>query len=132
MRLIDTSVCVAILKGTSSRVPPKFRAAIASGIAVSSISAAELYYGLMRSSDPVRERRALDDLFGSVNIIPFGTKAAEASGVIRSYLERRGEIIGQFDLLIAAHAVAESAILVTGNTGEFSRVPTLVIENWLK
>lgn len=105
---------------------------MASGIAVSSITAAELYYGLARCSHPARERRDLDNLFGSVEIIPFGTKAAEAFGMIRNHLERRGQIIGQFDLLIAAHAIAEDAILVTGNTREFSRVPTLVTEDWLQ
>jgi len=132
MRLIDTSVCVAILRGESPRVPPRFRAAIASGVAISSITAAELYYGLARCNDPARERHNLDNLFGSVEIIPFGTKAAEAFGLLRSYLERAGQIIGQFDLLIAAHAIAEDAILVTNNTREFSRVPTLVLEDWLQ
>jgi len=132
MRLIDTSICVAILRGRSPRVPPRFRAAITSGVVVSSITAAELYYGLARSGDPTQERRNLDNLFGSVDIIPFGTKAAEAFGVLRRHLERRGERIGQFDLLIAAHAIAENAILVTNNTREFSRVPTLMIEDWLQ
>lgn len=132
MRLIDTNICVAILRGASPRVPPRFRAAIASGVAVSSITAAELYYGLARCKDPARERRDLDNLFGSVEIIPFGTKAAEAFGVLRRHLEGRGEMIGQFDLLIAAQAIAEDAILVTNNTREFSRVPTLVLEDWLQ
>lgn len=132
MRLIDTSICVDVLRGISPRVPPRFRAAIASGVAVSSITAAELYYGLARCSDPTRERRGLDNLFGSVDIIPFGAKAAEAFGVLRNHLERRGQTIGQLDLLIAAHAIAEDAILVTNNTREFSRVPTLVVEDWLQ
>lgn len=72
----------------------------------------------------------MDDLLGSVDIVAFGTKAAEAFGVLRNHLVNRGESIGHFDLLIAAHAIAENAILVTNNTREFSRVPSLIIEDW--
>jgi tRNA(fMet)-specific endonuclease VapC len=132
MRLIDTSICVAILRGKSPRALPRFRAAISSGVAISSITAAELYFGMARCQDRVRESKGLDDLFGAVQILPFGSKAARAFGLIREHLERRGMIIGQFDLLIAAHAISEDATLVTNNTREFSRVPTLTLEDWLQ
>lgn len=110
---------------------PRFRAAIRAGVAVSSITVAELHYGLERSSDPARERIGLENLLGAVAILPFDSKAAEGYGLLRRYLERRGQPIGQFDLLIAAHAVAQNATLVTNNTREFSRVPTLALEDWL-
>ena len=87
---------------------------------------------MARCQDQVRESKGLDDLFGAVEILPFGPKAARAFGLIREHLERRGMIIGQFDLLIAAHALSEDATLVTNNTREFSRVPTLVLEDWLQ
>jgi len=131
MHLIDTSICVAILRGASSHAAPKFRAALRSGVAVSSITVAELRYGVERSSNPARERVGVENLLGAVSILPFDSKAAEGYGMLRRYLERRGEIIGQFDLLIAAHAVAQNATLVTNNTREFSRVPTLALEDWL-
>jgi tRNA(fMet)-specific endonuclease VapC len=132
MRLIDTSICVAILRGKSPRVLPKFRAAISSGAAISSITAAELYYGLARCQDPARESQGLDNLFAAVEILDFGPKAARAFGVIRQYLERRGMIIGAFDILIAAHALSEDATLVTNNAREFSRIPSLILEDWLQ
>lgn len=132
MLLIDTNVCIAILRAKSPRVASRFRAAMALGIAVSSISAAELYYGLTRCAHPERERPNLENLLGSVTILPFGAAGAEAFALLRNYLERRGQIIGQFDLLIAAHAIAENATLVTNNTREFSRVPTLALEDWTK
>jgi tRNA(fMet)-specific endonuclease VapC len=131
MHLIDTSICIAILRGKSPRVRPRFRAAMSSGIAVSSITVAELYYGVARAADQTRERAGVENLLGSVSVLSFDSIAAEGSGLLRRYLERRGETIGSFDLLIAAHAIAENATLVTDNFREFSRVPTLSMENWL-
>ncbi|MEO8194469.1 MAG: type II toxin-antitoxin system VapC family toxin [Gemmatimonadales bacterium] len=131
MHLLDTSICVAILRGTSDRIRPRFRAAMSSGVAISSISAGELYYGLARSARPERNRVDLDNLLGSVSVLPFEARAAEAFGLVRNYLETRRKTIGPFDLLIAAHAIAENAVLVTNNTREFSRVPMLEIDDWL-
>lgn len=131
MHLIDTNICIAILRGTSPRVGPRFRAAMDAGIAVSSISAAELYFGVAKSAQPERNRRDVQNLLGSVAVLPFGGMAAEAFGMVRHYLQLRGLTIGHFDLLIAAHAIAENATLVTNNTREFSRVPTLGLEDWL-
>lgn len=101
------------------------------GVAVSSISAAELYFGVAKSAQPERSRRDVQNLLGSVVVLPFGVTAAEGYGMVRYYLQRRGLPIGPFDLLIAAHAIAENATLVTNNTREFSRVPTLALEDWL-
>ena len=131
MRLIDTNICVEILRGTSPRVAPKFRAAMSSGVAVSAITAAELYYGVAKSSQPEKNRHDVENLLGSLNVIPFSGRAVEAYGLIRNYLSRRGIIIGPYDLLIAAQAIAENAVLVTNNTREFSRIPTLALEDWV-
>lgn len=105
---------------------------MSSGVAISSITAAELYYGLARCNNQTSESKGLDDFFGAVEILPFGSKAARAFGLIRDNLERRGMIIGPYDLLIAAHAITEELVLVTNNTREFSRVPTLALEDWLQ
>jgi tRNA(fMet)-specific endonuclease VapC len=131
MHLLDTSICVAILRGKSPNVRTAFRSAMRAGIAISSVTAAELYYGLARCQRPDIERAGVENLLAAVSILPFDTKAAEGYGMLRNYLERRGETIGQFDLLIAAHAVAANAVLVTNNAREFSRVPTLEIADWL-
>lgn len=104
---------------------------MSSGVAVSSISAAELYFGVAQRARPEQARHALENLLGSVAVLPFGGKAVEAFGVVRSHLQRRGQLIGPYDLLIAAQAIAENAILVTNNTREFSRVPALALEDWL-
>ncbi len=100
------------------------------GVAVSSITAAELQYGLAKNDGRESNRRGLENLFASVQIIPFGAHAAEAYGIVRNYLERRGTIIGPYDLMIASHAIAEHAVLVTNNMREFRWVPTLELEDW--
>ena len=109
----------------------RFRAAMRSGVAVSSVTVAELHYGVERITQPARERVGVENLLAAVSILSFDGKAAEGFGLLRRYLERRGQSVGQFDLLIAAHALAQNATLVTNNTREFSRVPTLVLEDWL-
>lgn len=130
MYLIDTCICVSMLRGASSEIPKRFRAAMSKGVAVSSITAAELQYGLAKSDGRESNRRGLENLFASVQIVPFGVHAAEAYGIVRNYLERRGTIIGPYDLMIASHAIAEHAVLVTNNMREFRRVPTLELEDW--
>ncbi|MGI9043845.1 MAG: type II toxin-antitoxin system tRNA(fMet)-specific endonuclease VapC [Gemmatimonadaceae bacterium] len=130
MHLIDTCICIDILRGSSPQVPARFRAAMDSGVAVSSITAAELHHGLARGNRSERNRRGLENFLGSVRVLPFGEKAAEAYGIVRYYLEHRGNVIGPYDLLIAAHAIAENAVLVTSNTREFKRVPTLELSDW--
>src|SRR6185503_11539733 len=107
MHLLDTSICVEILRGRSPQLPQRFRSAMRSGVAASCITAAELFYGVATSPSPDRERANVSNLLGSLSILSFDSKAAEGFGVLRAYLERRGEVMGQFDLLIAAHALAE-------------------------
>jgi tRNA(fMet)-specific endonuclease VapC len=131
MRLIDTSICISILRESSPRLRSRFRAAMGDGVAVSSITAAELYVGVAKSLHRDRTASGVANLLAAVSILPFDATAAQAYGIVRSHLERRGDIMGPLDLLIAAHAIAENAVLVTSNTHEFNRVPTLEIEDWV-
>jgi len=106
------------------------RAVLPVEIAVCSIVKAELFYGAMKSSNPAKvlaEQRRFLDQFVSLT---FDDQAAESYGTMRAYLARQGKPIGPNDLLIAAIALARGVILVTHNTGEFSRVPNLIIEDW--
>jgi len=100
-------------------------------IAISSISAAELYHGAARSSDPEQELRRMQSLLEVLPVIDFGSDAAISYGLVRALLERSGQMIGQFDMLIAAHALSEGATLVTHNTREFRRVTGLFLEEWV-
>jgi tRNA(fMet)-specific endonuclease VapC len=94
------------------------------------IAASEFRFGALKRNS-VRLTRRVSDVLAIVEVRPFVSPAGEHYGRIRLSLERAGTPIGGNDMLIAAHALAERAVLVTVNTGEFSRVPGLKIENWL-
>ena len=108
----------------------RFQKELYSGLCISSITLAELEYGMKHSSDPVRNEQALLRFLAPMNILPFGLAAASEYGEIRAYLQSQGTPIGPLDMLIAGHARSEGMILVTNNGKEFERVPDLVLENW--
>lgn len=101
-----------------------------SEICISSITMAELEFGIFNSSKPAQNRIALMMFLSNIAILPFDSAAAFEYGEIRSHLKTNGIIIGGNDMLIAAHTRALNLILVTHNTREFSRVPKLTLEDW--
>ena len=92
---------------------------------------AELEHGVVKSGRSEENRIALLEFLSPFRILDFGQMAAYKYGIIRSTLEKEGRLIGPMDLLIAAHAVSESVVLVTNNEREFGRVPNLLVENWV-
>jgi len=130
MFLIETSTCVSILRKRLPRTVRRLHKAGIDALAISSISAAELYHGAAKSREPGQETRRIQELLTLIKPIEFSSTAALAYGFVRSTLERTGQAIGPFDMLIAAHALSEDAVLVTGNTREFARVPGLTLEDW--
>lgn len=101
-----------------------------SEICISSITMAELEYGVYNSSKPEQNRTALMMFLSGITIMPFDTDASFAYGKIRHDLKIKGTLIGGNDLLIAAHAKSMDLTLVTHNTREFSRVEGLLMEDW--
>jgi tRNA(fMet)-specific endonuclease VapC len=99
-------------------------------ICTSVIVAAELRYACVKSGSK-RLLNAVEDLLGEISVLPFDVPADAEYGGIRSQLEAAGKPIGGNDLLIAAHARAAGATIVTANAGEFKRIRGLNIENWL-
>ena len=98
--------------------------------AISTITAYELYTGVEKCTKPAQERAKVDLLLRTVHEIAFESTAAKEAARIRALLESQGQPIGPYDLLLAGQALAGSLILVTANTGEFSRVPGLTSEDW--
>ena len=90
----------------------------------------ELEYGITKSSAPKKRQQQLEELCSLVTVLPFGRTEAKVTADIRAKLEKKGTPIGPHDLLIAGTTLANSAVLVTNNIKEFSRVPKLQIENW--
>jgi tRNA(fMet)-specific endonuclease VapC len=93
---------------------------------------AELYRGALRSSNPAATRAVVDTFAAPYVILPFDQAAADVHSRIRVHLERLGQLIGPYDHMIAAIALAHGCTLVTHNTKEFSRVPGLTLEDWEK
>jgi len=129
--LLDTNICIYIIKKRPPEVLERLVSLDPEEVGVSSITVAELEYGVAKSSRPRQNREALLNFLAPLQILAFDDQAAQHYGKIRAYLERKGQTIGAMDLLIAAHARSLSLTLVTNNEKEFSRVPGLTVENWV-
>lgn len=99
---------------------------------LSLITLGELFFGIFRSAHTERNLRRYRRFFASVKLLPFTPTIAERFGTIKVELARRGEIIADNDIWIAAHALVHGAALVTNNERDFGRVPGLRTENWTK
>ncbi|MCK4341882.1 MAG: type II toxin-antitoxin system VapC family toxin [Phycisphaerae bacterium] len=129
--LLDTNACVELLRGRTPRLFKRLRRFEIDDIGISSITLAELQYGVAKSARPARHTAALARFCAPLAILPFDTIAAETYGRVRAELERAGVSIGPLDTLIAAHALALGLTVVTGNEREFRRLAGLLVENWL-
>ncbi len=129
--MLDTNICIYLIKKRPIKVLKKFNAFHIGNICISSITLAELMYGVEKSQYPKKNRAALEEFTLPLDIMPFDEEVTHYYGDIRAYLEKKGTPIGALDLMIAAHAQCISATLVTNNVKEFARVPKLKIENWL-
>ncbi|MBQ7494822.1 MAG: PIN domain-containing protein [Bacteroidaceae bacterium] len=126
--LIDTDVCIALIKEMPS-VVEHIRKVGADECKISDITLAEMYFGAFKSG---REKhfedvREIEETFESYPI-----EHLRKYGELRWMLEKSGQKIGDMDMFIAATALEEDLILVTGNTDHFERIPGLRIENWMK
>lgn len=128
--MLDTNICIYVMKNKPERALKRFEKEINRGICISSITLAELEYGMKHSSNPAKNERALLKFLLPLCILPFESSAASAYGEIRAYLQKQGAPIGPLDMLIAGHARSKGLILVTNNVREFARVPELKWENW--
>ena len=130
MYLLDTNICIFLKNRKPVHVLEKLRSVLDDGVFLSSISVGELQYGVYNSIHIERNRISLTEFLAPFNILEFDDSDAEVFGKIRSELKRKGELIGPYDMLIAAQALARRLILVTNNTAEFCRVEGLRIEDW--
>ena len=128
--ILDTNICIYIIKRKPERVLKHLQTKMADGIAISAITFAELQHGVEASAAPEKNAVALAQMLSVLTVIPFDDLAATEYGQIRADLQRKGTPIGPLDTLIAAHARANDMVLVTNNTREFERVEGLKLENW--
>lgn len=128
--MLDTNIIIYAKNRRPDSVLKKLKEFIPSDLCISSISLAELEYGIANSSKPDQNRLALSLFLSGIEIMPFSSDAAKEYGLIRKQLSDSGKLIGANDLLIAAHAKSLGLTLVTNNTDEFMRIKGLEIENW--
>ena len=130
MYLIDTNTCIFLKNKKPIHVLEKLKSILTRDVFLSSVTIAEMQFGVYNSQNIEKNRISLTEFLAPFQIIDFDDRDAEYFGKIRAELKQRGELIGPYDMLIAAQAVARKLILVTNNTKEFARVPELVIEDW--
>jgi tRNA(fMet)-specific endonuclease VapC len=130
--LLDTNICIYIRRERPQAVLNRFKVLPPGSTAISVITYGELTYGVRKSLEPRKAMMILEELIALIPVMPLAVDVAEAYGAIRADLAARGELIGNNDLWIAAHARSLKMILVTNNENEFQRVDGLTIENWAK
>ena len=129
--LLDTNICIYIAKGHPLAVRHRFEQYTLQELAMSTITVGELRIGAEKSQARTRALDTLAQLVQMIQPCALPMAAAEHYGAIRATLQQQGQPIGNNDLWLAAHALAEDWVLVTNNTREFARVPGLRVENWV-
>ena len=130
--MLDTNICIYLIKHQPREVKDKFQGIAPGEIAVSTVTVAEMMYGVGKSQYEEKNNASLQAFLAPLEIADFDFTAAQQYGEVRAYLEKSGKPIGAYDLMIAAHALSLGLVLVTNNEQEFQRVPDLIVENWVK
>jgi tRNA(fMet)-specific endonuclease VapC len=129
--MLDTNICIYIIKKKREQVLKQLQNKKKDGLAISTITLAELEFANENSMYKEKNKIALMEFLTIIDIKQFDENASKEYGIIKKDLKDRNCLIGPFDMLIAAHAKSLGLILVTNNTDEFERVKELKIENWV-
>ncbi|MCL2804322.1 MAG: type II toxin-antitoxin system VapC family toxin [Treponema sp.] len=132
MYLFDTNMCIFIIKRKFPNVMDKLKKNRKKGLYLSSITLAELEFGIENANPDYKEKNtiALMEFLSIFEVKSFDENAAKEYGIIKKDLKDRNCLIGPYDMLIGAHAKSLKMILVTNNTDEFQRIKGLKIEDW--
>lgn len=129
--MLDTNICIYLIKQQPPTVIARFLSHPVGDIGISSITAAELAFGVSKSRHMGKNRHALEQFLSPLEVAVFDQAAAWSYGRLRAQLETKGSPIGSMDMLIAAHALSLGVRLVTNNLREFRQVPGLRLDNWV-
>lgn len=131
MYMLDTDICIYVLKNHSARLRHKFK--VSKDLCISAVTYAEICFGIENGAASMRGTRweQFETFTRLLITLPLDESAGRFYGRIRAELRRKGTIVGNNDLFIAAHALSTGSVLVTNNQREFSRIPDLAIENWV-
>jgi tRNA(fMet)-specific endonuclease VapC len=129
--LLDTNIASYVIKGNVPSVDRWLAKIPVASVFISTVTEAELRYGVARQPDATRLESLVKDFLRTVTILPWDSQAAEHYGWLRATLEREGRPMGNLDMMIGAHALAEGAVLVT-NDRAFTRIKSLKVADWTK
>jgi tRNA(fMet)-specific endonuclease VapC len=128
--MLDTDICIYLIKQKSRKLLDRLTNHEPGEITISAVTWSELNYGVERSDRKKKNAEALEHFILAIDVLPFDDSAAKETAQIRAALEGKGKSIGSYDTMIAGHARSRGFTLVTNNVREFSRVPSLDVENW--
>lgn len=128
--MLDTNICIYVLKNHPPQLRDRFNR-LAEQLCISTITLAELWYGVEKSTRPDINGQAVDRFSAALDVLPFSAEAARHYGHVRAELERIGRPAGPHDMLIGAHARSAGLTVVTNNVREFERISGLRVENWV-
>jgi tRNA(fMet)-specific endonuclease VapC len=128
--MLDTDVVINVLRGYPSEDVRQFERLILSDLCISALTAAELVYGAMRRRDDPGGRQRTSEFLRGIAVLDWPAAAVQPFADTKRHLTDAGQMIGEMDLLIAAHALAAHLPLVTGNMRHFGRVPGLTVVDW--
>ena len=131
MYLLDTNICAYLMRGSYSSLNRKVLSIPPSELAISSVTLFELEYGAAKANWGSKRLEDLHFFLSAFQVIPFTEYDAVVTGRIRAELVKAGQPIGSYDIQIAGQGVARDITVVTHNTGEFSRVPGITLEDWV-
>ena len=127
--MLDTNICIFAIK-KNEKVLSSIKLYKNKGFFISAITLSELEHGVCNSSCYEKNRMALLNFLSIINVLPYDVKAAIEYGRLRTYLQKKGCLIGNMDMLIASHAKSANMTLVANNTKEFDRIQGLAVEDW--
>lgn len=131
MYMLDTNICIYIIKQQPKSVLEKFESLSVGSVAMSLVTLGELEYGALRSNNSQKAMGVLEELVNYIPVLPMAERVAKEYADIRADLTAKGTPIGNNDMWIAAHARDLGCTLITNNLKEFSRVSDLQIDNWV-
>jgi len=129
--MLDTNICIYIIKNKPKSVKERFREFEIGELCISTITISELMYGAFKSEHTEKNLKAIESFLIPFEIVDYDFIASVEYGKIRTYLEKKGQVIGNMDMQIAGHALALNLMLVTNNIREFERVVGLGLDNWV-
>jgi tRNA(fMet)-specific endonuclease VapC len=128
--LLDTNICIAVMRGNEKAVS-RLAAMSPGDCGISTIAVFELFVGVGKCANPPLERAKVTRFLSAMSVLSFDESAAIRAGELRAEMERNGNSVGPYDMLLAAHALALGLTFVTHNTTELSRVSGLHLDDWL-